>query len=269
MTDLTILIKRKKTWIILLAETIIISIISVLLFSSRNPSYYGSKISLCYMYNRNTVALIYALYVISPLFATIVYTDIDEYEGTYRYQLLTKKGNKRVIINKYFTVFISGRMNTLFVFELFFIYQCMAIKPTSFFTTDGFSFITYLYPEHDTVLLHDYIIHNHELFPHLLYLSVSVFAGVCGCLSYSLSKVTDNSVVSYIGGFIIPFIISFVLGIFQGKSQILAYYNLFQIITDTSRASVIFNIFGFVGWIIFIFILCFIFELVHNRRDLL
>ena len=53
--DFYILIRRKKLAKLILIETMVISLVSILLFFKKDPTTYGSIVSLNYLYNPHVI----------------------------------------------------------------------------------------------------------------------------------------------------------------------------------------------------------------------
>ena len=265
--DFYILIRRKKLAKLILIETMVISLVSMLLFFKKDPTTYGSIVSLNYLYNPHATVLNYVITISAPLIACVCNSDINEAEGGLKEQLIVRTGLKRYYVSKHITVFIAGMLNTLYVLELLYIFQMIAIDTSTSFYIGSGAYINYLYADIDRVLFQQYLLKYPILFSHCLFTVISVFAGVCACLSYTISQIITVTGIAYLSGFLVPFFISTILTFISYKAQMFAYYNLFQIVTDTSRTSEIMNVIGIVVWIIVIVTIAFVLQIYKINKN--
>ena len=259
-------LNRERISKTVLFETIIIAVISFWLFYGKNPSYFGSYANFHYFINHHTVALIVTLLMIFPLLGSLAVGDFYEESPEQRAPVLCRSKSSIFWMARYFLVFVLGFLNVFYILELLTVFEHICISDTTkMYITDNSSMIDFAYPELSGVLFLPFIMHHAHFFFHLYIIALSIFSGACCCLSYSINLLFKQSFVGYVGGFVIVFFASFFLMLFQGKTQVFAYFNMFSLITDVSRAGEIKNCVLLFIWIAIMLALSFILFFMQRR----
>lgn len=270
MFDLKVLFKREKFAKIVLFEAVIIAVVSIFQFCGKYPEYAGSKYDLFFLFSDKSVAYSFVMLMIIPIIGSLPYSDNYFVEGNLRYSIISKVGKKKFYISKYLTCFLLGFINCLFVFEIAYIFQVIAINTSgSVYCSNGALNFNFLFPDSYKVYFENMFISHPLLLVQLNILFISLFSGCCGCLSYALSQVVAINGLVYVNSFIVTFILSFFLQYIDKIGFLLAYFNVFRFNTNIleffSEDYIIKLI--CLSWIILTIILSFIIQLVVNYRN--
>lgn len=67
----------------------------------------------------------------------------------------------------------------------------------------------------------NFIMKHPDVFPHLLFIMISIFDGASACLSYSLGTISNNETISYIGVLLFRLWCRLLSGFFRADNQLL------------------------------------------------
>ncbi|MBR0137522.1 MAG: hypothetical protein IJM15_03865 [Erysipelotrichaceae bacterium] len=199
LDELYVLHARGKLARIILAETVLISVISFFLFGGKDSVTYASAYDFSIMINDHTSVLSTIIMILLPLFGSFTIGDVFSAEEGIRSYLLARKGKGRYISGKICVLLMVSFLNTLFMFELFTFYESVSIRLTgNLYIPENFSqIISYCLENYNPQML------DHPVFfTHLFFMLMSLFASGCGLLSAGIGLYFTNPVFSYISGFV-------------------------------------------------------------------
>ncbi len=270
MLDLKILYKRDKLSKIVLTETVVITVVSIIQFCGIYPEYGGSKYDLFFLFSDKTVAYSFVMLLIIPIIGSLPYSDSYFVENNLRYNIISKVGKKKYYFSKYLTCFITGFLNCLFVFELAYLFQILAINNNgNVYCSNGALNFDFLFPESYKVYFSNMIINHPYLLVQIDILFICLFSGTCGCLSYALSQVISIKGLVYVNSFLVTFSISFILQYVGMIGFLLAYFNVFRFSTsliETSPRDLTIVVICIL-WVVFNVILTTIIQLVVDLKN--
>ena len=251
--ELSILLKRDKFSKLLLFETSIIAIYCIIFLVGKNASFYGNKFDFYFLLNHNHVTISYCIILIVPILSTIAHGDVGYQEDTMKYSVISRCGSNKYYSARRIMIFLVGFFNILYVLEILYIFQYVALDiDLTYYYTGNDGILLYLIPNNDVPFFS--FLYNHPFIYFQMYiLIISIFGGFSSLLTYELDQLFHNHSTMYVNGFLVILAISFVM-IFSGKYQMWSYFflltpNIWGITSD---------VFVCVGWIIW----CIIFFLI-------
>lgn len=185
-------------------EKLVVGLVSVLVFYGKHPEFFASAIDSNYVFNSKTVAFGFIMLLIVPLIGSLPNADIDKEAGTSRYLYISRFGVRKYYSAQCTANFVLGFLNVLYVFELLYLFEHLAINTAgSVYLADEALIIDFMFPDVERITYFNLLISHPYLFDQLVFILTAIFGGLCGSLTYSLNHFITTASLSYTSGFLI------------------------------------------------------------------
>ena len=194
-------VKRRGRLVkIILAETLVITGISLLAYHGADSTTFASAYDQNFMINANTQTLSMIMIILLPLLSSLASGDLMSSDDEIRNYLIVRKGKMRYRLMKLLAVFLIGFLNSLFIFELFNLYSMAACDLSGrFYIARDFCQLT----ADGLARYNPLLLERPGLFSQLLFVLFSLFSASAGCLSLVIGEISGRKVLYYFGGFAI------------------------------------------------------------------
>ncbi len=245
LSELKILYHRDHLARIVLAETIIIAVLSFLLFCGKDSVTYASAYDHNFMINDNTAGISMIIILLLPLIACLATGDIMTADLGIRDQIIVLKGRKEYFRSKMIVVFLTSFVNTFFIFELLNLCLLSSIDLSGRF---------YIAAEYSPIVSYSistynpFLLRHPFLFSHTLFALLSLFAASCACLSQAIGNISGLKILYYIGAFVLIVPINLLFALTRGNLTYNMGFSSF--IQNLSGKPQCYSLFIIFSWIV-------------------